>query len=371
MRQGRLVAVACVAGIGLAGYLARARDDAGTRAGEGGARLAAVRQAGNTDPLVVAAGDMARAANHFLDALSAEQRQKATFEFKNDERVNWHFVPRERKGLPLKEMAPEQRALATALLASGLGQRGFVQTITITSLEQILRDVEQGKGPVRDPERYFFTVFGKPGPSETWGWRVEGHHVSLNFTVVNGRAVAGVPAFLGSNPGVVRDGPRKGLRVLGMEEDLGRQLAQSLDADQKKTGVLPGEAPKEIVTGNSRKAMLDNPGGLPVSKMNESQKQVLMSLLDLYANRLRPELAEQDLRRIMDVGIEKVTFAWAGPMEPGQPHYYRIHGPTFLVEYDNTQNNANHIHTVWRDLQNDFGDDALARHYQETPHDSK
>jgi len=366
-----LVVVACVAGIGLAGYLARARDDAGTRVAQGEARLAAVRQSGNADPLVTAAGEMARAANHFLDALSAEQRQKATFEFKNDERTHWNFVPIERKGLPLKEMAPEQRPLAIALLASGLGQRGFVQAITITSLEQILKEMEQGKGPVRDPERYFVSIFGKPGPSETWGWRVEGHHVALNFTIVNGRAVAAVPAFLGSNPGVVREGPRKGLRVLGMEEDLGRQLAQSLDADQKKTGVLPGDAPKEIVTGNSRKAMLNNPGGLPVAKMNESQKQVLMSLLDLYANRLRPELAEQDLRKIMDAGIEKVTFGWAGPMEPGQPHYYRIHGPTFLIEYDNTQNNANHIHTVWRDLQNDFGDDALARHYQETPHGDK
>jgi hypothetical protein len=364
-----LAVVACVAGIGLAGYLARARDDAGTRAAPAGARLSVAGRAGAADPLVVAGGEMARAATYFLDALNSEQRQKATFEFKNDERVNWFFVPHERKGLPLKEMLPEQRALAMALLASGLGQRGFVQAITITSLEQILRDMEQGKGPVRDPERYFVTIFGKPGPSETWGWRVEGHHVSLNFTVVNGRASAGVPAFLGSNPGVVREGPRKGLRVLGMEEDLGRQLAQSFDADQKKAAVLPGDAPKEIVTGNSRKAMLDNPGGLAVAKMNESQKQVLMSLLDLYANRLRPELAEQDLRRIMDAGIEKVTFAWAGPMEVGQPHYYRIHGPTFLIEYDNTQNNANHIHTVWRDLQNDFGDDALARHYKETPHD--
>jgi hypothetical protein len=270
--------------------------------------------------------------------------------------------------LPLKEMAPEQRALAHAMLSSGLGQRGYVETVTIISLEQILKELERGSGPARDPEMYFFTLFGKPGPKATWGWRVEGHHVSLNFTVVNGRAAAGAPSFLGTNPGVVRDGPRKGLRVLAAEEDLGRQLAQSLDEEQRKTAVLPGEAPKEIITGNSRKAMLDNPGGLSVAKLNDRQKQVFMSLLDVYANRLRSEMAENDLRRIMDAGIDKVTFAWAGEMEPGKPHYYRLHGPTFLVEYDNTQNKANHIHTVWRDLQNDFGDDALRRHYEETPH---
>ena len=367
MRRGWLVVVACVAGVGLTTYIVRARDDAGTRTGVAEARAGAAGDAA-LDPLAVAGEEMARAANNFLAALNAEQQKKVTYEFKDDERVNWHFVPRARKGLPLKEMAPEQRALAHALLSSGLGQRGYVETVTIISLEQILKEIEGGRGPARDAEMYFFTVFGKPGPKETWGWRVEGHHVSLNFTIVKGRAAAGAPSFLGTNPGVVREGPRKGLRVLAGEEDLGRQLAQSLDDDQKKTAVLPGEAPKEIITGNSRKAMLDNPGGLSVAKLDERQKRVFMSLLDLYANRLRPEMAEHDLRKIMEAGIEKVTFAWAGEMEPGKPHYYRLHGPTFLVEYDNTQNNANHIHTVWRDLQNDFGDDALRRHYEETPH---
>lgn len=367
MRRGRLAAVACVGVIGLAGYFARARDDVAAPA----PKAASAKQSNNLDPLAVAGEEMARAAGHFLAALNSDQQKKATYEFKHDERVNWHFVPRERKGLPLKEMAPEQRALAHALLSSGLGQRVYVETVTIISLEQILKDLEQGKGPTRDPDMYFFTIFGKPGPKETWGWRVEGHHVSLNFTVVGGRAAAGAPAFLGTNPGVVRDGPRKGLRILAGEEDLGRQLAQSLDAEQKKVAVLPGEAPKEVITGNSRKAMLDNPAGLSVAKLTSAQKQTFTSLLDLYAHRLRPEMAENDLRRIMEAGIEKVTFAWAGDMEPGKPHYYRIHGPTFLVEYDNTQNNANHIHTVWRDLQNDFGDDTLRRHYEESSHGTK
>lgn len=358
-----LAAAACVTTVAAGAYVVRARDDAGARAVQAGAAASA-----SLDPLAVAGEEMARAANNFLAALNSDQQKKATFEFKSEERYNWHFVPRERKGLPLKEMAPEQRALAHALLGSGLGQRGYVETVTIISLEQILKEVEQGRGPARDTELYFFSIFGKPGPKETWGWRVEGHHVALNFTMVNGRAAAGQPAFLGSNPGEVRQGPRKGLRALGAEEDLGRKLAQSLDEEQKKQAVLPGEAPKDIITGNSRKAMLDSPAGMPIKQMTETQRQVFLALLDVYARRLRSELAEQDLRKIMDADVEKVRFAWAGSMEPGQPHYYRLHGPTFLVEYDNTQNNANHIHTVWRDLTNDFGDDSLRRHYDQTPH---
>ena len=364
MRRWRLMAVACAAAVVVVGYVVRAREDVGARGVQ-----AAARQSASLDPLAVAGEEMARAASNFLAALNTDQQKKATFEFKNEERYNWHFVPRERKGLPLKEMTPEQRALSHALLSSGLGQRGYVETVTIISLEQILKELEQGRGPTRDPDLYFFSIFGKPGPKDTWGWRVEGHHVALNFTIVNGRAAAGQPAFLGSNPGEVRQGPRKGLRVLGAEEDLGRQLAQSLDDEQKKQAILPGEAPKEIITGNSRKAMLDKPSGLTVKEMTEPQRQIFVALLDVYSRRLRPELAEQDLRKIMDADIEKVRFAWAGAMEPGQPHYYRLHGPTFLVEYDNTQNNANHVHTVWRDLQNDFGDDALRRHYDQTPHD--
>ena len=365
--RGRFAVVAAAGLVaGLAVYAGQARRAAAeTPAAQPAAAKFARSQA---DPLAAAGADMARAATHFLAALKPEQQAKASFEFKHDERYNWHFVPRERKGLPLKEMAPEQRELAHALLASGLGQRGLVSALTIISLEQILKEIEQGRGPARDPELYFVSVFGKPGEKETWGWRVEGHHLALNFTIVGGRAVAGGPSFMGSNPGVVRDGPRKGLRVLGLEEDLGRQLAQSLDSDQKKVAVFSADAPKEIITGNQRKAQLENPGGIAVGKLNEQQRQVLMSLIDLYAGRLRPEMAENDLRRIMEKGIDEVHFAWAGGMEVGQPHYYRINGPTFLVEYDNTQNNANHVHTVWRDLENDFGDDALRRHYEQHPH---
>jgi hypothetical protein len=371
MKRGRLVvgAAGAVVAIGAAlyvGYGSRAIADTPA------AQPAAITfSKGNVDPLAAAGADMARAATNFLAALKPEQQGKAVFEFKNDERYNWHFVPRERKGLPLKEMAPEQRELAHALLASGMGQRGLVSALTIISLEQILKDIEQGRGPARDPEMYFVSVFGKPGEKETWGWRVEGHHLAINFTVVGGRAVAGGPMFMGTNPGVVREGPRKGLRVLGAEEDLGRQLVQSLDADQKKVAIFSADAPKEIITGNQRKAQLDNPGGIAFSKLNEQQRQAVLALLDLYASRLRSEMAENDLKRIMAAGIDKVHFAWAGGTEPGEPHYYRLNGPTFLVEYDNTQNNANHVHTAWRDLENDFGEDSLRRHYEQDPHGGK
>src|SRR6266550_5730388 len=177
----------------------------------------------------VVAEEMAAAANNLLATLTPEQAAKATYPLEANERFNWHFIPRERKGLPFKEMAPEQKHLAHALMSTSLSQRGYLKASTIMSLEQVLRDLEQGKGPTRDPELYFVTIFGKPDPKGTWGWRVEGHHLALNFMLVDGKEVSVTPSFLGSNPGEIRDGPRKGLRVLGAEEDLARQLVRSLN----------------------------------------------------------------------------------------------------------------------------------------------
>ena len=356
-----------VIGVGIVAYAVRARDEAPAPQPAGASQSAAA-SAHSGDPLAAAGADMAQAANNLLAALSADQRSKISFEFKDEERYDWHFIPRVRKGLPLKEMDHAQRPLAHALLSMGLGQRGYVEAVTIISLEQILKEMEQGRGPTRDPENYSFSIFGKPGPQGTWGWRVEGHHLSLHFTLAGGRPVAGTPAFMGTNPGEVRQGPRQGLRVLAAEEDLGREIVKSLDDGQKKTAILPGEAPGEIITKNDRKAMLTDPAGITVEKLNPQQRHMLLSLIDLYARRLRTEMAEQDLRKLMDAGVEKVRFAWAGGLERGQPHYYRILGPTFLIEYDNTQNNANHIHTVWRDLSNDFGEDVLKKHYDQSPH---
>lgn len=311
-----------------------------------------------------AAADMAKAATNLLATYTPEQKQTGVFEVTDAERVNWHFVPRVRKGIPFKDLTTAQRPLAHALLSSGLSQRGFASAVTIMSLEQILLEQEQGKGPKRDPENYSVTIFGKPGSQQPWGWRVEGHHLALNFTIAEGKVV-GTPSFFGTNPGEVKDGPRKGLRVLDQEEDLGRALALSLNDDQKKTGILPGDAPGDIITGNSRKAKVLTPEGIGADQLTAPQKHMLLGLISAYANRLRGEVAEGDLQKIQSAGFEKVHFAWAGGTEKGQKHYYRVQGPSFLIEYDNTQGNGNHIHSVWRDMTNDFGDDLLKKHYEE------
>lgn len=315
-----------------------------------------------------ATSEMAGAANALLAALDAPKKAQATFELKDGERFNWTIIPRERKGLCWKDMTPAQRHLATSLLASGLSQRGFVKATTIMSLEQILLELEQGKGPKRDPEVYFWSLFGTPSETGTWGWRVEGHHVSLNFTIVEGRFVSSTPSMFGTNPAEVREGPRKGLRVMGAEEDLGRQLIRSLDAAQRSEAIVAEKAPADVVTIGLRNATPLQPDGLSAAKLNGPQKKLLRQIIEEYVRRARPEIADADLAEIDAAGFDKLTFAWAGPDQPGQGHYYRVQGPTFLLEYDNTQNNANHVHAVWREFKGDFGEDLLARHYRETPH---
>ena len=314
--------------------------------------------------MAYAAHEMASAASAWWAALAPEQQEKAHFDFDNTNRADWHFIPRQRKGLAYKDMTSAQRCLAEGLLASGLSSRGFIQAEMIMSLDQILKDIEPGppKSPYRDPENYSFTLFGAPGPDATWGWRVEGHHLSLNFTIIDGKHVVGGPVFFGANPAEVRDGSRKGLRVLAHEEDLGFTLINSLTDEQKKVGIIDAKAPKEIITGNQRKANPGEPVGIAFANLSEAQRKDLIELTEIFARRLRPELAGDDLDKIDKAGWDKVHFAWAGALAPGQPHYYRIHGPTFLAEFDSVQG-ANHIHSVWRDSANDFGEDLLKEHY--------
>jgi hypothetical protein len=244
-----------------------------------------------------------------------------------------------------------------------------MKATTIMSLDEILRDMENGTGPVRDPELYYVSIFGKPEATGTWGWRVEGHHLSLNFLIVDGKEITVTPSFFGSNPAEVRQGPRIGLRVLGTEEDLGRQLVKSFTDEQKKIVIYTNAAPREIITGNNRKATALTPTGLVASKMDKTQQKLLQQIIEEYVRNYRPELADDDLKKIEKAGWGKIFFAWAGGLEPGEGHYYRVQGPTFLMEFDNTQNNANHIHTVWRDFEHDFGEDLLREHYDSVPHD--
>jgi hypothetical protein len=312
------------------------------------------------------AQDMTEAANNVLAALTPDQKAKAIFEFKDDERFNWHFVPKSRKGLAFKDMTSPQRLLAHALLNTALSQRGYLKAVTIMSLEQILYDLEN-KAPSRDADLYFFTIFGEPGKA-SWGWRVEGHHLSLNFVVAGDNLLSVTPSFFGANPAEIQSGPRKGLRVLGGEEDLARKLVRSLSANQRREAIITNIAPRDIITGADRKARALEPMGITAASLNDIQREMLRALLKEYVWRYRSEIADADLSQIKQAGEGKLYFAWAGGLDPGQGHYYRIQGPTFLMEYDNTQNNANHIHAVWRDLQNDFGEDLLRKHYEQIQH---
>jgi hypothetical protein len=306
---------------------------------------------------------MTEAANRFLAALTPEQRAKTTFSFEDAERVNWFFVPIERKGLPLREMSPYQKHLASALLSAGLSQSGFMKAVTIMSLEDVLRIMEKDSGERRNPEKYYFSIFGTPSDTGTWGYRVEGHHISQNYTVVNGRVVD-APSFFGANPARVPDGPRAGLRVLAAEEDLGRELVTMLDSEQRKTAAIDDKAPGEILTSNSRQAALKGqPSGISAQKLTAPQFAKLTELLGEYTGNMPEQIAQYRSEQVKKAG-RNIYFAWAGGLKTGDPHYYRIQTAAFLIEYDDTQNGANHIHTVWRDFTGDFGGDLLKEHYQ-------
>lgn len=305
------------------------------------------------------------AAQHFLSLLDDAQQQAATYSLDDEERYNWHYTPRERQGVPLKNMSEAQQAAALQLMKVCLSEAGYETVQNIRELENVLRTVENRppNDTRRDPINYSFTIFGEPGAGQAWGWRVEGHHLSLNYTAIDNRIVSATPTFLGANPGKVPAGPKQGWRVLEPEEDLGRALVTLLDEEQLSTALVAEEAYPEIVTGNERYAKISEPEGLPYADMTSAQQDKVVQLLDLYYNVHRAEVAEAALAPIKG-NLADVYFAWAGGLAVGDPHYYRLHGPTFVIEYDNTQNNANHIHTIVRDLQNDWGEDMLKAHYE-------
>lgn len=319
-----------------------------------------------------AAEAMAKAAKAWLGALDESQRESATYAISDDERTNWHFIPKPfegegmRGGVPMRDMRQDQRALAFGLLSSGMSHQGFATVTQIMSLEQVLWELEN-QSPRRNPEMYYLSVFGEPG-SKAWGWRVEGHHLSINFTVADGKVTSGTPIFFASNPAEVLEGPRQGLKVLAAEEDQGRALVKSLDEAQKKRAVIAEKAPREILSEALPEMTSLGDEGITFAELNDSQKAAMKELMRVYVHRLRPEIAEAEMAKIEEVGMDKVVFAWAGEFEDKTPHYYRIQGPTFLLEYANTQNGANHVHAVWRDFKGDFGRDVLREHFAATPH---
>ena len=341
----------------------------------------AVLAVGSTIAADRSSSAMASAATKFLDSLTPEQRQEATFAFNTDERLRWHFIPTEmypRKGLLVKQMTEPQRKLAHDLLKAGLSQRGYMTASQIMDLESVLDAIEaaqrtretspRGQPLARDPEKYFFSIFGTPSAHDTWGWRVEGHHVSLHFNVVNGSIVAAAPTFFGSNPAEVREGPKKGLRILGAEEDGARALLESLDASQREKAIFKKDAPGDILTMANVKIDPLAPEGIPASVLNASQRALLTKLIEVYTGYMAADIAADRVARLKKAGEDKIVFAWAGPLERGKKHYYRVQGPTFLIEYDNTQNDANHIHSVWRDFSGDFGQDLLREHVKSVAH---
>ena len=329
---------------------------------------------------------MSDAGAKFVEALTPEQKAKATFPLQSDQLTYWNFIPTEtfpRQGLLMSEMTEAQRTAAHNLMKAGLSQRGYMTASSIMALEEALGAIEQaaraargqaggegrgGAALVRDPLKYFVSIFGTPSRTQAWGWRVEGHHVSLHFVVVNGRLVASTPTMFGSNPADVKSGPKQGTRILAAQEDTARELLMSLDATQRQTAVFSSTALNEILTTNKPQVTPLDQAGLAAAAMNARQRDLLMKVLDVYAGYMADDVAAERMAAIKKAGIEKVVFAWAGAAERGQKHYYRIQGPTFLIEHDNAQNDGNHIHSVWRDFNGDFGRDLLREHLASVAH---
>ena len=332
-----------------------------------GLALAALAYQATTEDLMVST------AKAWLASLNRNQLPSAQYKLDNPDYERWHYVPGNnfvaargyaRNGLTYKDMTPEQRSLADALLAASLSRAGFVAVKTIMSLEEVLRIQELDTTGRRDVNVYHFSVFGEPATKGDWAWRLEGHHVSLHFLMRDGELVSAAPTFLGANPHTVPDGPRKGARPLGGHEDAARQLMMSLDDSLQGKALVAEEAYRDILTAADTRAALENePPGLPASQLNGAQYEMLLATAEQYALALPAEQAEARMQKVRATPRDQLFFAWAGSLAPGDGHYYRIQSPEFLIEYDNVQNGNNHSHTVWREFEGDFGRDLLAAHY--------
>lgn len=315
------------------------------------------------------AAEMTTAATTFLEALDETAQAKISFAFDDENRKGWHFIPKDRPGLPIGELSPLQYDLAMTLLQTALSHRGLETSQQIMSLETVLHEMED-KNPRRDPNRYNFYLFGTPSNEQPWAWRIEGHHLSINVTVANGEVLSTTPAFMGASPAEIPVGKHKGFRALAQQEDLGRKLVKHLTVEQKAVAIVSETAPRDVINGPGTKAARLEPLGIAAENLTAAQRAMLTELIDCYLNNFRNELCEVDRKKIEDAGTDNIHFAWAGFIQPNKPHYYRVQGPTFIFEYDNTQNNANHIHTIWRDTENDFGENLLKQHYEKLPHRS-
>ena len=305
---------------------------------------------------------MRLAVEKVLGALPAPLRTQATKPFEDRDRLEWHYTPRSRNGVSFKEMDKPAREATHALLRNALSAAGYRKVTNIIELEIVLREIETF-GWMRDPERYHLTVYGAPDAAKRWGWRFEGHHLSLNFTLAGDKLAVDAPSFFGANPATVHKGAKKGLRALGEEHDAGWALLEALGEAQSKEAVFEERTYGEIVTGNKDKVDPLPAAGIPAAKLDEKQRALLWKLIETYAGNFEAGLAQARLVRVKEGGVEAIRFGWAGSTVRGKPHYYRVQGPQFLIEYDASQNDGNHIHTVWRDFGGDFGRDLLREHY--------
>lgn len=310
--------------------------------------------------------NMTQAAKAYLATLTEEQKAISLMEYDTPQRVGWHFIPKDqRKGLQIKDMNQAQRKAAFELLKTALSQVGYDKARTIMELESILHELQKtrGGGAIRDPQRYYYTVFGQPDESGRWGLSIEGHHLSLNFVVQANQVIATTPTFLAANPSVVKDEfpgmPPRGTRVLDQEELIGFDLIRSLGPEQRTEAIIADRAPRDIRAAGEAEPPKYEAIGLAYSRMNEAQQTMLKRLIQVYAGNLPEDVCAQRLADMETAGYDRVYFAWAGADRPGIGHYYLIQGPTFQIEFVNVQpdsagNPASHIHSVWRDPRGDF-----------------
>jgi len=313
--------------------------------------------------------DLYKTANVFLNALDKNQKAQAQYPFDSAERYRWHYVPlNDRKGISINELNSAQKDASVALMKACLSESAYKKATQIMSLENVLKVIEnrQESDHYRDPGKYFFTIFGQPSAKGVWGWRLDGHHISFSFSSENNTIVSGTPGFLGANPAIVLSGPEKGLEILKEENELAFDFLHALNDDQLKKAVISTTAPGDIITTNTRKAMIDDPNGVSYADLTAAQKAIFVKLLSVYIHRYTRLFASSMMKDIETAGMDKLIFAWAGSTENGvgNKRYYRIKGPTIIIEYDNTQNDGNHVHTVVRDLKHDFGGDMLLEHYK-------
>jgi hypothetical protein len=311
--------------------------------------------------------DPVTAARVFLQSLDKGQQSRAIVPFNDDYRTVWRYTPANRRGLPWKEMSEDQTVKARSLLKSVLSDIGYERTQDVRTIEQILSRLENNSR--RDKDNYFVTLFGQPSATEPWAWRYEGHHISLNFTYHGQQLVASTPQFFGSNPAEVRDGDRRGTRMLAREEDLGIAFLASLTDEQRAIAVVADRAPSDIFTREDPVVAKQAASGIRYTRLTDRQKKALLDLIRTNAEAQDAGEVKRRMDAIEKAGHDEIAFAWMGAPDRRGGHYYRIQGPTFLIEFDNTEHRANHIHVVWRDFQGDFGRDVLKDHYENHKHD--